>query len=63
MSATVHKRIKECFRQLQKEMSNKKEWVLKHACQTVAVVSMLLWTELVEESILYIEDNPFAMQE
>jgi hypothetical protein len=63
MVSTVHKRVKECFKLIQKEVSAKKEWVLKHACQVVSVVCMLIWTEQIEESILYLEDNPFAMQE
>ena len=35
---------------------------MNHCGQAIAVVSMLNWTNLVEESILEIEEDPFAMR-
>ena len=66
MAETVKRRIREAHNDQKndfyKDQATRQEWALNHCGQAIAVVSMLNWTNLVEESILEIEEDPFAMR-
>jgi len=51
MIKTLTKRIKECFHFQQKELTIKKDWILKYYCQAVSVSGILMWTEMTEYAI------------
>ena len=59
MINTLSRRIKEALADLNKESTDKNEWVMKHCGQAIAVVAMINWTEQTELAIQEMEDDPF----
>ena len=52
MVDTVKRKIRDCYTDLQKNhyFQKKKEWLLEHCGQAIAVVSMILWTVNCEDT-------------
>ena len=61
MVDTVKRKIKDAYNELTKTGQEKTEWLKVHCGQAIAVCSMIIWTEQVEEAILTMEDDPFAL--
>ena len=63
MFDTVKREIRNAHGELNKDPDSRQEWVLKSSGQAVAVASMLNFTNQVEETIGFMHEDPFALEE
>jgi hydrogenase maturation factor len=63
MQKIIVRKIKEAFANYYVENVQRKDWVLSHIGQAIAVVSQIIWTEGCEAVISEMEANPFALSD
>lgn len=63
MQTVIARRIKEAFTNYYTDKVQRKDWVLAHIGQAVAVVAQVTWTEACESTILEMELQPYALSD